>query len=187
MFHRAGRIIFFLLAWAALPAAGARAQTPMAKPDLTKLADEAQVWLGDLVRINSVNPPGNEAEVAKYIAAIFQREGISYEVLEMAPGRNIVVARLQAGPLPDPSNALLLVAHQDTVGVDVKKWTADPFAASIRDGYMYGRAAAPGSPVTFHSSRRMMKNRAAPPASRWPSRNTGTRSHAPTPLMKAGA
>ena len=140
MFHRAGRIIL-LLACAALAAAGARAQAPMAKPDLTKLADEAQVWLSDLVRINSVNPPGNEAEVAKYIAAIFQKEGISYEVLEMAPGRSIVVARLQAGPLPDPSNALLLVAHQDTVGVDAKRWTADPFAASIRDGYMYGRGS----------------------------------------------
>jgi acetylornithine deacetylase/succinyl-diaminopimelate desuccinylase-like protein len=59
----------------------------------------------------------------------------------MAPGRNIVVARLRAGPLPDPSNALLLVAHQDTVGVDVKRWTADPFAASVRDGYLYGRGS----------------------------------------------
>jgi acetylornithine deacetylase/succinyl-diaminopimelate desuccinylase-like protein len=140
MFHRAGRITI-LVAWAVLAAAGVRAQAPAANPDLSKLADEAQVWLSDLVRINSVNPPGNEAEVAKYISAIFQKEGISNEVLEMAPGRNIVVARLQAGPLPDPANALLLVAHQDTVGVDVKRWTADPFAASVRDGYLYGRGS----------------------------------------------
>ena len=83
-----------------------------------------------------MNPPGNEAATAKYISAIFQKEGINNEVLEMAPGRSIVVARLQAGPFPDPSNALLLVAHQDTVGVDAKKWTVDPFAAVIRDGYM---------------------------------------------------
>src|ERR1700680_4777432 len=140
MLHRAGRIIL-TVAWAVAASAGARAQAPMAKPDLSKLADEAQVWLSDLVRINSVNPPGNEAVVAKYISAIFQKEGISNEVIEMAPGRSIVVARLQAGPLPDPSNALLLVAHQDTVGVDAKKWTMDPFAASIRDGYMYGRGS----------------------------------------------
>jgi acetylornithine deacetylase/succinyl-diaminopimelate desuccinylase-like protein len=140
MLHRAGRIIF-TVAWGVLAAAGARAQAPMAKPDLSKLADEAQVWLGDLVRINSVNPPGNEAEVAKYISAIFQKESISNEVIEMAPGRSIVVARLQAGPFPDPANALLLVAHQDTVGVDAKKWTVDPFAAIIRDGYLYGRGS----------------------------------------------
>jgi acetylornithine deacetylase/succinyl-diaminopimelate desuccinylase-like protein len=132
-------ILTFVFVLAA--SAGARAQAPMAKPDLSKLADEAQVWLGDLVRINSVNPPGNEAAVAKYISAIFQKEGISSEVLEMAPGRSIIVARLQAGPLPDPSNALLLMAHQDTVGVDTRKWTADPFAATIRDGYMWGRGS----------------------------------------------
>jgi len=122
-------------------AGNARAQAPSSSPDLGKLSAEAQGWLADLVRINTVNPPGNESVAAKYIAAIFQKEGISNEVLEIAPGRSIVVARLQAGPLPDPANALLLVAHQDTVGVDTKKWTVDPFGAVIRDGYLYGRGS----------------------------------------------
>jgi acetylornithine deacetylase/succinyl-diaminopimelate desuccinylase-like protein len=140
MFHRAGRMIL-IVALALIASVDTRAQMPMAKPDLNKLADEAQGWLTDLVRINSVNPPGNEAAVAKYISAIFQKEGINNEVIEMAPGRSIVVARIQAGPLPDPSNALLLVAHQDTVGVDPAKWTSDPFAANIRDGYLYGRGS----------------------------------------------
>jgi acetylornithine deacetylase/succinyl-diaminopimelate desuccinylase-like protein len=140
MGHRAGRIIF-VVACLVFAAVSARAQAPMAKPDLNKLADEAQGWLTDLVKINSVNPPGNEAVVAKYVSAIFQKEGISNEVLEMAPGRDIVVARLQAGPLPDPTNALLLVAHQDTVGVDAAKWTVDPFAAAIREGYLWGRGS----------------------------------------------
>jgi len=140
MLHRAGRIILTVM-WAVAAAAGARAQAPMANPDLNKLADEAQVWLSDLVRINTVNPPGNESATAKYISAIFQKEGISNEVIEMAPGRSVVIARMQAGPLPDPSNALLLLAHQDTVGVDAKKWNADPFAATIRDGYMWGRGS----------------------------------------------
>jgi acetylornithine deacetylase/succinyl-diaminopimelate desuccinylase-like protein len=140
MLQRVGRIILVVV-WTVLAAAGVRAQSSMAKPDLNKLADEAQGWLSDLVRINSVNPPGNETVVAKYISAIFQKEGISNEVLEMAPGRSIVVARLQAGPLPDPSNALLLVAHQDTVGVDAPKWTVDPFSATVRDGYIWGRGS----------------------------------------------
>jgi len=140
MIHRAGRIILSL-ALALAGGTAAWAQGSMPKPDLNKLGDEAQGWLSDLVKINSVNPPGNEAVVAKYISAIFQKEGISNEVLEMAPGRSIVVARLQAGPLPDPSNALLLVAHQDTVGVDPAKWTADPFSAAVRDGYIWGRGS----------------------------------------------
>ena len=127
--------------WAILAPSIARAQTPAPQPDLAKLSDEAQGWLADLVRINTVNPPGNEGAIAKYIAAIFQKEGISNEVVEIAPGRSIVIARLQAGPLPDPANALLLVAHQDTVGVDPKKWSVDPFGAVIRDGYLYGRGS----------------------------------------------
>jgi acetylornithine deacetylase/succinyl-diaminopimelate desuccinylase-like protein len=61
--------------------------------------------------------------------------------VEILPGRGIVIGRLQAGPLPDPANALLLVAHQDTVGVDPAKWSVDPFGAVIRDGYMYGRGS----------------------------------------------
>ncbi len=135
------RIAILALGWMILAGGIARAQAPSAKPDLDKLAGEAQGWLADMVRINTVNPPGNEAAVAKYIAAIFQKEGISNEVLEIAPGRSIVIARLQAGPLPDPANALMLVAHQDTVGVDPKKWSVDPFGAVIRDGYLYGRGS----------------------------------------------
>jgi acetylornithine deacetylase/succinyl-diaminopimelate desuccinylase-like protein len=138
MFHRLSLIVLALVIFAG---GAARAQAPAAKPDLAKLADEAQGWLSDMIRINTVNPPGNEAAVAKYIAAIFQKEGIAYEVLEIAPGRSIITARLQAGPLPDPANALMLLAHQDTVGVDAKKWTVDPFGAVIREGYLYGRGS----------------------------------------------
>jgi acetylornithine deacetylase/succinyl-diaminopimelate desuccinylase-like protein len=140
MFHRFSRVILVLAAFA-IACGTILAQAPPASPNLDKLGDEAQGWLADMIRINTVNPPGNEAAVAKYIAAIFQKEGISYEVLEIAPGRSVVIARLQAGPLPDPSNALLLVAHQDTVGVDAKKWTVDPFGAVVRDGYLYGRGS----------------------------------------------
>ena len=142
MFQRI-RIWMIVLAfgWVLSAVGSVRAQAPAAQPDLGKLADEAQGWLADLVRINSVNPPGNEAAVAKYLSAILQKEGISNETIEIAPGRNIVIARLQSGPLPDPANALLLVAHQDTVGVDLKKWTVDPFAAVIQGGYLYGRGS----------------------------------------------
>src|ERR1019366_2382372 len=110
-------VMILAFGWAILATGIVRAQTSAAQPDLGQISGEAQGWLADLVRINTVNPPGNEAAIAKYIAAIFQKEGISNEVLEIAPGRSVIVARLQSGPLPDPANALMLVAHQDTVGV----------------------------------------------------------------------
>ncbi|HEX8836826.1 MAG TPA: M20/M25/M40 family metallo-hydrolase [Candidatus Acidoferrum sp.] len=102
---------------------------------------EALVWLADLIRINTSNPPGNEQLAAMYVAGVLQKEGLKPEILDLAPGRSAVVARLRSSVVPDPSKALLLVAHLDTVPVERSHWTVDPFGAVIRDGYLYGRGA----------------------------------------------
>ena len=109
--------------------------------DTTALAKEAEGWLADLIRIDTTNPPGNEQATAKYIAAVLTKEGLTPEFLDLAPGRSALVARLRSSAMPDPARALLLVAHMDVVGVDKSKWTVDPFAATIKDGYMYGRGS----------------------------------------------
>src|SRR5580692_5012164 len=77
--------------------AALHSQTPgaaAAQPDMMQLTAEAQTWLTDLIRINTTNPPGNEQAAAKYIQNVLQKENIPGEVLEMTPGRDIVVARL---------------------------------------------------------------------------------------------
>jgi acetylornithine deacetylase/succinyl-diaminopimelate desuccinylase-like protein len=122
------------------PAMGIPA-SPSLVGDTTALAREAQDWLVDLVKINTTNPPGNEQEAAKYIAGILTKEGIPSEVLDVAPGRSALVARLRSSAVADPSKALLLVAHMDVVGVDRSKWTVDPFGGVIKDGYLYGRGS----------------------------------------------
>src|ERR1700736_5187013 len=109
--------------------------------DMTVLAGDAKVWLQDLVKINTTNPPGNEQAAAKYVLAVLQKEGITAEELPVGTGRSAVVARLRGAAMADPSRALLLVAHLDVVGVDRAKWSVDPFAAIIKDGYLYGRGA----------------------------------------------
>jgi acetylornithine deacetylase/succinyl-diaminopimelate desuccinylase-like protein len=109
--------------------------------DTTALAREAQGWLVDLVKINTTNPPGNEQQTAKYIAGVLTKEGITPEILDLTPGRSAVVARLRSSAVPDPSKALLLVAHMDVVGVDRSKWSVDPFGGVIKDGYLYGRGS----------------------------------------------
>ncbi len=109
--------------------------------DTTALAKEAEGWLADLIRIDTTNPPGNEQAAAKYIAGILTKEGFTPELLDLAPGRSALVARLRSAAMPDPSRALLLVAHMDVVGVDKSKWTVDPFGAVVKDGYMYGRGS----------------------------------------------
>jgi acetylornithine deacetylase/succinyl-diaminopimelate desuccinylase-like protein len=105
------------------------------------MAKEAQGWLADLIRINTSNPPGNEQIAAMYIAGILAKEGIKAEILDLMPGRSAVVARLRSAAMADPSKALLLVAHLDTVPVDKSRWSVDPFGAVVKDGYLYGRGA----------------------------------------------
>jgi acetylornithine deacetylase/succinyl-diaminopimelate desuccinylase-like protein len=109
--------------------------------DTSALARQAQGWLVDLVKINTTNPPGNEQQTAKYIAGVLTKEGITPEILDLTPGRSAVVARLRSSAVPDPSKALLLVAHMDVVGVDRSKWSVDPFGGVIKDGYLYGRGS----------------------------------------------
>lgn len=146
MFRRRTSTLALLACAVLIPTYKIRAQQPAptaqaapAAPEIAQLVPQAQGWLSDLIRINTTNPPGNELEAAKYVAGVLQKEGIPTEIIEIAPGRGVAVARLQAGPLADPSKALLLLGHLDVVGVDKSKWSVDPFAATIKDGYLYGR------------------------------------------------
>jgi acetylornithine deacetylase/succinyl-diaminopimelate desuccinylase-like protein len=117
--------------------------------DLSQLESDALTWLQDLIRINTVNPPGNELVAAKYIAGILDKEGIHSEIFESAPGRGFIVARLSGNAMPDPSRALLLMGHLDVVGVDKARWTVDPFGAVIKDNYLYGRGAIDDKGMTI--------------------------------------
>lgn len=88
--------------------------------------------------MNTVNPPGDEMRVARYLERALVAEGIETRVLEPAPGRAAVVARLRGDGSRRP---VLLLAHMDTVGVDAEQWSVDPFGGVTRDGYLYGRGA----------------------------------------------
>lgn len=112
----------------------ARAQTPI---DLAALQDEAVQWLQAYIRVNTINPPGNEIEGARYLASIFDAEGVAYEIIESEPGRGNIVARLEGGDEP----ALILLHHIDVVPADTRYWSADPLSGELRDGYIYGRGA----------------------------------------------
>ena len=121
------------------PAPAQANRSPLA--DTAALSREALVWLAQLIQINTTNPPGNEQAAAKYVAGILEKEGITPEVLEVAPGRSAVVARLRSSAISDPSRALLLVAHMDVVGAERAGWTVDPVGAVMKDDYIYGRGA----------------------------------------------
>lgn len=100
---------------------------------------EAVHFLADLVRIDTQDPPGDESKVAHYLAAVLKSEGIESEILEPVPGRGSIVARLKGSGRKKP---LLIMGHEDVVPVDRAHWTVEPFAATERDGVLYGRGAS---------------------------------------------
>jgi len=98
---------------------------------------EAVNWLQEYLRVNTTNPPGNETAAVDFLAGILRAEGIRYQTAEPSPGRKSIWARLDGGDEP----ALLLLHHSDVVTADGDFWDLDPFAAEIRDSYVYGRGA----------------------------------------------
>lgn len=106
-----------------------------AQVDLEALQDEAVRWLQEYVRVNTVNPPGNEIAGARFLAGIFDAEGIEYEIAESADGRGNIWARLEGGGGP----GLVLLHHIDVVPADARYWSTDPLSGEIRDGIVYGR------------------------------------------------
>ncbi len=141
--HKAilGFIVGLLVSAPAAQSQPSEASPQASEVNLATLAGEARQWLAELIRMDTTNPPGNELAAARYLAGILEKEGIPAEVIESAPGRGIVIARLRSAPVPDPSRALLLLGHTDVVGVQRDKWTVDPFGGEVKDGYLYGRGA----------------------------------------------
>jgi len=117
----------------------ARGAEGRSAPDWAQAREEAVRMLSDMIKIDTSNPPGNEAKVARYVKSILDEEGIPSEILEQKRGRGNVIARLRGSGKKRP---ILLMGHTDVVGVERDKWTVDPFAAVVKDGYLYGRGAS---------------------------------------------
>lgn len=97
-----------------------------------------------LVRIPSVNtgfmPTGDETPVCEYIRDWLAEDGIASEILESAPNRGNIIARIEGR---NRDAGLMFMSHTDVVPVEEEeKWRFPPFSATIADGRIYGRGAA---------------------------------------------
>lgn len=112
--------------------------SPLSHADISPLGKEAGAYLSDLIRINTVNPPGNEQAACDYLAGVLRQGGIPFEIYESTPGRANIVARLKGDGTMDP---ILLLAHLDTVGVEEESWSFPPFSGIQREGAILGRGS----------------------------------------------
>jgi succinyl-diaminopimelate desuccinylase len=91
----------------------------------------------ELVRIDTINPPGGEAAAAGLVGGRLEDAGLAVSSYELAPGRTGLVARLEGdGP------ALCMTAHLDTVPLGRAEWSRDPLGAEIDGDRLYGRGTS---------------------------------------------
>jgi acetylornithine deacetylase/succinyl-diaminopimelate desuccinylase-like protein len=104
--------------------------------DWPGVSAEAVDALQQYVRIDTSNPPGDTSRSAAFLTAILEREGIPVTRYESAPGKVIIVARLEGNGTGRP---ILLEHHMDVVPADRSRWPRDPFGAELVNGEIWGR------------------------------------------------
>jgi acetylornithine deacetylase/succinyl-diaminopimelate desuccinylase-like protein len=102
------------------------------------LQSETTDVLQRLVRLNTVNPPGNERPAIEYLTAFLNEAGFDTELLAATAERPNLVATLD-GNSDGPT--LLYLGHVDTVLADPSEWRHDPWSGDVADGYLWGRGA----------------------------------------------
>jgi acetylornithine deacetylase/succinyl-diaminopimelate desuccinylase-like protein len=111
-------------------------------PAASPAGADAARFAADLIRIDTTNRgggDGRERPAAEYVAARLAEAGVEAPVLESAPGRANVVARVSGSAPGAP--ALLAHGHLDVVPADPASWSVHPFSGEIRDGVLWGRGA----------------------------------------------
>jgi acetylornithine deacetylase/succinyl-diaminopimelate desuccinylase-like protein len=130
-----------LLGWCQIAATRPTLNSDGIPPDrLKRYADLAVQWQRQYLRIDTTNPPGNEARAADFFKNIFDQEGIENRVFNYAPGRADLWARIPHNT-PSPQRPIILLNHMDVVTSDASHWKVLPFSAEIVEGSIYGRGA----------------------------------------------
>jgi acetylornithine deacetylase/succinyl-diaminopimelate desuccinylase-like protein len=94
--------------------------------------------LQQLIRFDTTNPPGNEADCIAFVRGLLEDAGCEVELYAKDPARPNLVSRLPGAGGRAP---LLLQGHVDVVTTTGQNWTRPPFGGELVDGYVWGRGA----------------------------------------------
>ncbi|MFA7248782.1 MAG: M20/M25/M40 family metallo-hydrolase [Dehalococcoidia bacterium] len=113
----------------------------MAEPkiDWDAWTEQATEWLSEFIRVDTVNPPGNEFLACEWLGRILDAEGIPYQTYDPGNRRTSLVARLVGDG--SRGKAVVLLNHTDVVPFERDEWTVEPLGGEIREGYVWGRGA----------------------------------------------
>ncbi len=93
-----------------------------------------------LLQYNTVNPPGFESDISKYIAEKLEESGLKVGVQTFGPGRENVCALLEGSDAE--LEPLVFTGHMDTVPLGDTPWKRSPFDGEIENGKLYGRGSS---------------------------------------------
>lgn len=101
--------------------------------------ERAIKFLQKLIKIKSVNPPGNELGVAKAIVEHAAKADLQTEIKALSSSRANVIVRLKGNG--SKHRSLLFSGHLDTVPVGETEWKHSPFSGSLINGKIFGRGS----------------------------------------------
>ena len=93
----------------------------------------------ELVRMNTINPPGQEEPCVRFLGGLFESVGFTAKYHSYAQGRASLVATIGGDASRPP---LCITGHVDTVPLGATPWRMDPFAADTEAGKLYGRGTS---------------------------------------------
>jgi acetylornithine deacetylase/succinyl-diaminopimelate desuccinylase-like protein len=102
------------------------------------MREEVTRLLQELIRLDTVNPPGNESLAAEHLRGYLEAAGVACELYARVPERANLVARI---PGSGDGPSLCLLSHTDTVLADPTEWQRGPWSGDLVDGEVWGRGA----------------------------------------------
>jgi succinyl-diaminopimelate desuccinylase len=93
----------------------------------------------ELLRFNTINPPGDERACAKHIGKLLEKHGFTCAYHEFAEKRTSLVARIGGNGGKPP---ICFTGHIDIVPLGNAPWKNDPFAGDTDAGKLFGRGSS---------------------------------------------
>jgi succinyl-diaminopimelate desuccinylase len=93
----------------------------------------------ELIRFDTINPPGQEAACTAHLARLLTAAGFRCEEVPLAEGRPNLIARMGGNNEKPP---IAFTGHTDTVPLGAQDWTVPPHGGIIKDGRLWGRGAS---------------------------------------------
>ena len=93
----------------------------------------------EILRLNTINPPGNEEDCARLLGGVLEQAGFRTRYHSFGPGRVNLLAEIggEGERLP-----LCFTGHIDVVPLGAAPWKKDPFAGELDGGRVYGRGSS---------------------------------------------